>query len=231
MTLSPIDPTVYRVATWLCAQGSLNGKTVQVLVHGSTYDHNYWDFPSVPQKYSYVRQITGAGYATLNMDRIGTGLSDHPPALSVTLQSNAYVLHQLVQALRNGKVYGIRFPKVMLVGHSFGSVITVAEASQFADVDGVITTGIMHTVNATGAATVFSSFYPVELDSKFAQSKLPLGYLTSIPGVRKSIFYNPDNADPSVISLDETLKQTITDSELATVLTGLSPTSSLQVRV
>src|SRR5579859_4046718 len=132
VTLSPLDSTVYHVATWLCSQGSASGKTVQVLVHGSTYDHNYWDFPSLPQTSSYVQQITNAGYVALNLDRIGTGLSDHPPALQVTLQSNAYVIHQLVQDLRNGSLNGLSFSKIILVGHSFGSTTIITEASQFA---------------------------------------------------------------------------------------------------
>lgn len=232
VTLSPLNPTVYHVVTWLCSRGSPTGKTVQVLVHGSTYDHTYWDFPSAdPQKYSYVKQITDAGYVALNIDRIGTGMSDHPAALDVTLQSNTYVLHQLIQGLRNGTIGGTSFAKVLLIGHSFGSVVVLTEAAQFADVDGVATTGIMHAVNATGAAAIFTSFYPVGSDPKFARSNLPLGYLTSLPGIRKPDFYNPDDADASIIAQDETLKQTITDSELATALAGLSPTDSLLIHV
>ncbi|HLZ55695.1 MAG TPA: alpha/beta fold hydrolase [Ktedonosporobacter sp.] len=133
VTLSALDPTVYHVATWLCSQGHLAGKTVQVLVHGSTYDHTYWDFPSLSPTDSYVKQITSAGYVTLNLDRIGTGLSDHPPALHVTLVSNAYVLHQIIQSLRNGSVNGVSFSKIILVGHSFGSTVVITEASQYGD--------------------------------------------------------------------------------------------------
>jgi hypothetical protein len=47
--LSSLSLTQYHVATWLCWRGSLAGKTVQVLVHGytydHTYDHTYWDSP------------------------------------------------------------------------------------------------------------------------------------------------------------------------------------------
>src|SRR6266571_7852784 len=157
VTLSPLDSTVYHVVTWLCSQGPVAGKTVQVLVHGGTYDHTYWDFPLSPQTYSYVSQITNAGYVALNFDRIGIGLSDTPPALQVTVQSNAYVVHQLIQDLRNGSFNGVSFAKVMLAGHSFGSATVVAEASQYADVDGVIITGDMHTVNVVGASSAISS--------------------------------------------------------------------------
>src|SRR5712691_2958351 len=216
VTLSALDSTVYHVATWLCSNGAVAGKTVQVLVHGSTYDHTYWDFPLSPQTYSYVRKITNAGYVALNFDRIGTGLSDTPPALQVTLQSNAYVIHQLIQALRNGSINGVSFAKVILVGHSFGATAVILEASQYADADGIIIVGVMHTVNATGAAAVIASFYPAINDPKFAQSQLPSGYSTSRPGTRQASFYNAADADAAVIAKDETLKQTITDGELLT---------------
>lgn len=35
---------------------------MQLLVHGSTYNHLYWDFPYQNTYYSYVRAATRAGY-------------------------------------------------------------------------------------------------------------------------------------------------------------------------
>src|SRR5947209_2876752 len=47
--LSALDPTVYHIASWLCYQGSLSQHhSVQVLVHGATYGHSYWDFTDQP---------------------------------------------------------------------------------------------------------------------------------------------------------------------------------------
>jgi hypothetical protein len=90
VTLSALNPTVYHIASWLCYQGSLSQHhSVQVLVHGATYGHSYWDFTFQPDMYSYVKYMTNAGYATFNFDRIGIGVSDHPPAALVTIQSNA----------------------------------------------------------------------------------------------------------------------------------------------
>lgn len=37
---------------------------MQLLVHGATYNHLYWDFPHGPGYYSYVDAATAAGYAT-----------------------------------------------------------------------------------------------------------------------------------------------------------------------
>jgi hypothetical protein len=102
VTLAPGDTTVYNVFGVLCARGSLHDKTIQIALHGATYSHLYWDWPYQPTLYSYVRIATEAGYALLNIDRIGIGRSDHPPAEKVTIDSNAYVVHQIVQALRDG---------------------------------------------------------------------------------------------------------------------------------
>jgi hypothetical protein len=37
--------------------------TVQLLVHGASYDHLYWNFPYGGGYYSYVDAATAAGYA------------------------------------------------------------------------------------------------------------------------------------------------------------------------
>src|SRR6185369_11332382 len=100
VNLSPSDATVYNVFGELCSRGSIHHKTIQVALHGATYSHLYWDFPFQPETYSYVRRATAAGYAVLDIDRIGIGQSDHPPADAVTIEANGYVVHQIVQALR-----------------------------------------------------------------------------------------------------------------------------------
>src|SRR5690349_18726085 len=41
--LSVLALATYRVATWLCYPQT-PGSTVQLLVHGATYSHLYWDF-------------------------------------------------------------------------------------------------------------------------------------------------------------------------------------------
>src|SRR3954451_13242460 len=162
VNLSPSDATVYNVVGELCSRGSIHHKTIQVALHGATYSHLYWDFPFQPETYSYVRRATEAGYAVLNLDRIGIGQSDHPPADAVTIESNAYVVHQIVQALRAGDLvvpaFGrVRAERIALVGHSLGSLISIQEAATYGDVDGVVLTGLSHTITpALGDV----SFYP-----------------------------------------------------------------------
>src|SRR6266480_1282682 len=83
------------IAATLCASGTINKKTIQILIHGATYDHHYWDFPYQPQTYSYARAMTSAGYAILNVDRVGYGASSHPTSgSSITLHTGAFNIHQ-----------------------------------------------------------------------------------------------------------------------------------------
>src|SRR5260370_6310766 len=231
VTLSPTDPTVYHVVGFLCSQGSPQGKTLQFVVHGATYDHNYWDWPLEPEKYSYVRKATDAGYAIFNIDRIGTGLSDHPNDALVTLQSNTFVVHQLVQDLRHGVIGNTSFSKIILVGHSLGSAISVFEAYTYSDVDGVILTGFLHQVNPAAPPIYAADIYPASQDPKFANSGYSPGYITTVPRKRGELFYNLPGADLAAIALDETLKQTQTSEELTTTFDAFAPTISQQIHV
>lgn len=234
VSLSPGDPTVYNVFGVLCSRGSIHQKTIQITLHGSTYSHLYWDWPFQPQTYSYVRRATAAGYAVLNLDRIGIGQSDHPPAAAVTIGANAYVVHQIVQALRGGDLvvpsFGrIQAERVALVGHSLGSVIAIEEAATYGDVDGVVLTGVSH--NVTPALNeIFAVLYPANLDPQFAGRNLPDGYLTSLPGAR-GVFYFLPSADPLVVAIDEQTKETVTTAELDTAFAALPLSAGIHVPV
>src|SRR5215212_8334966 len=61
VTLSPGGAAVYHVFGVLCSRGSVQHKTFQIALHGSTYSHLYWDWPLQPETYSYMRRATAAG--------------------------------------------------------------------------------------------------------------------------------------------------------------------------
>ncbi|HKV09972.1 MAG TPA: alpha/beta hydrolase [Thermoanaerobaculia bacterium] len=234
VNLSPSDATVYNVFGVLCSRGSLQQKTILVTLHGATYSHLYWDWPVEPQTYSYVRRATAAGYAVLNLDRIGIGQSDHPPAASVTIAANAHVVHQIVQELRGGDrvvpSFGrIQAERVALVGHSLGSVISIEEAATYGDVDGVVLTGVSHTVTEH-LNEVFGVLYPANLDPLFAGRSIPDGYLTTLPGNRGVFYYLP-SAAPLVVAIDEQTKETVTTAELDTAFPALALSTGVHVPV
>ncbi len=97
------DPGPADQAMWgqLCYRGSREPATVQLLVHGATYNHLYWNFPYGNGYYSYVDAATAAGYATFDIDRIGDGNSSHPPSAQLDLTAGAVALHDAVTALRS----------------------------------------------------------------------------------------------------------------------------------
>jgi pimeloyl-ACP methyl ester carboxylesterase len=205
VTLTPGAQARYKVVGWLCAKPPLTGRTVQVLLSGGPTNHLYWDFPLRPRQYSYVRALTNAGYATLNLDKIGSGESDHPPADQVTADADAYVVHQIVQALHAGQRPESSLGKVILVGISNGSGVAVIEANRYADVDGLILTGLLHTYAPT-ASVVGALFYPAARDPQFAHRHVPPGYATTLPGALAVIALYSPNTDADVMALLEERK-------------------------
>ena len=195
---------------------SLRG-SVQVLVSGTAYGQSYWDFPYEPDTYSYVRAAAAAGFTTFNFDRIGVGKSTHPLDTEVSIPSNAYTIHQAISQLRAGALDGVQYNRVVIVGHSLGSLISWYEAGTYHDVDAVVASGILHNFNVLGTAQFVASLYPAALDPRFLGKIIDPGYLTTLPGTRESSFYYPPNTDPGVVSTDEATKETATVAEAASV--------------
>jgi pimeloyl-ACP methyl ester carboxylesterase len=220
----PADQTMWGQ---LCYRGSREPATVQLLVHGATYNHLYWNFPYGNGYYSYVDAATAAGYATFDIDRIGNGNSSHPPSTEVTLDAGAVALHDAVTALRTGTVDGHPFQHVIMVGHSIGSVEAWIEAARYQDVDAVIVTGALHALSPDLSA-LEADLYPADDDPAFANSGLDPGYLTTLPGTRGSLFYDPATTDPAVVAADEASKDTTTPAELSGAAAILSEPPSQQ---
>lgn len=229
--LTPDDQTTYEVIGTFCARGQVAGKTLQLLLPGATYSRTYWDFPFQPDHYSYVRAATGRGYATLNIDRIGIGASAHPSGFAVTVPANVHVVHQIILALRAGLVADHPFEKIIAVGHSLGSLIAVNLAADYpGDVDGLILSGYLHNLNPDFLATAFDYYYPAYFDPRFFGQFPDYDYLTTIPETRRTIFYNEAAANPRVIALDESTKETVTMGEFQSLLFYDDP-ASLRIEV
>lgn len=226
------QPTQYTIFGELCLPPGTNGHqvpTVHLAVHGATYSHLYNAWPYQPETYSYADALMKAGYAVFTFDRIGIGQSSHPPGASVTIDANAFVVHQLVQALRSGTIGKTRFERVVLVGHSLGSITSLAEASAYGDVDGVVLTGISHAVTSSTASAL--QFVPANQDPRFAGQNLDNDYLTSAPGTREAAFYYAPVTDPRVVALDEQTKETVTTAELSSFAPTLTPAVSQAIHV
>ncbi|GHP01101.1 alpha/beta hydrolase [Reticulibacter mediterranei] len=245
VALTNLGKANYHVWGELCATPAELARpdgtaTVQLLVSGATYSHVYWDFSPTPidgVSYSYARDEAAAGYPTFVLDRIGIGNSDHPLSALVDVKTNATIVHQVVQGLKNGSITGTRFAKVIEVSHSLGSLITWVEVVNYHDVDGVIITDMLHRLTPAFLARLPLAISPARLDSRFAGRPwaTDVGYLTIKPpllgnvahGFRAQFFYNTATADVKVIALDEKTKETLTLLEFDSILHLVVPDTRL----
>jgi pimeloyl-ACP methyl ester carboxylesterase len=234
VAIAPGQPAGHTVNGELCASApeTRTGTAVQLLIHGAFYNHSYWDFATVNGiAYSYARDVAARGIPTFAIDELGAGGSSRPPSDQLTVQAATYVAHQIVQGLRSGAITGVRFGKVIDVGHSLGSVVVWQEAINYGDVDGVIFTGAAHSLAARFGQLAGTDVYPAVQDPKFAASGLDGGYLTTVPGTRETLFYSLRDADPAVIAQNEQRKDVTAATELNTALPTVPATGTLAIHV
>lgn len=218
VSLSAGAPKTERIFGVLCRPESQQPKVLQILVHGVTYDHTYWDLPGFGGKYSYASTMNRKGYATLAIDRVGSGRSSHPLGTLLTVDSNANAVHDVVQTARNSGLGDQKFETVALVGHSYGTVVSWVEQTTFRDVDALVLTGVMHVLGAENMVDLATHVQPATLDPRLRKVVgNDLNYVTTTPGSRGNLFYSPQlrGTDPAVLAADEATKGTTTASELA----------------
>jgi pimeloyl-ACP methyl ester carboxylesterase len=221
VALAAGQPANERIYGKLCVPSGRSPDTIQFLVHGGVYTGVYWEFPDPSggtDQYNYAAAANKAGFATLAIDRIGSGRSTHPLSTMITLESNAFTVHQVVQAIRHGEITalgGERFRKVVYVGHSYGTVVGWILATDYGEgLDAAVFTGNVRGATVTALLLVYGSLYPAALDPKFARDGLDPGYLTTLPGTRDEFLYKPARYDPALVKFDERTKSTSTATEL-----------------
>jgi len=232
VTIASSRSVVYTVSGELCATAfeKKAGTTVQVLIHGATYNYGYWDFDRIDGiEYSYARDVAAGGFATFAYDALGSGDSSHPPSDQLTIEAAADVAHQIVEALRAGFVGGVPFGRVVLVGHCLGAVVAWQEAIRYADVDGLIVTGAAHVLS--GLLKAAEAFYPAVNDPAFAGSDFDKGYLTTAPGNRAALFYNDPESDPVGSASDEAFKDVVPAVQLTSSYRVVASAATLDIQV
>jgi len=201
----------YNLVGELCWMGELSDKTLQVMVSGAGYGAVYWDFPYQPNTYSYARAALRAGDAVFNFDRLGMGLSDHPFGASLDVDTQAYVLHQTLNALTTEQ----EFNAVVMLGHSFGSTISLAHALAFPEQsDGIVLTGFIHNFNPAFGQAMGQGVSLAAFSGPLADDLVDPTYLISKPDSRGDVFYTPDNVDAGVIATDNATRETTALGEI-----------------
>jgi pimeloyl-ACP methyl ester carboxylesterase len=119
-----------------------SARAVVLNLHGLGYGEFFWDFQLVPG-YDWAASLAAHGVASLVVDRLGYGVSSHPPGTQSCVGAQADIAHQVVKALRDGSYTmdggpGIGFKRVGLAGHSAGGGIAQVETYSFHDVDALL---------------------------------------------------------------------------------------------
>ncbi|PHH89930.1 hypothetical protein CDD83_4937 [Cordyceps sp. RAO-2017] len=200
-------------------------RTVQLLTHGATLDHTYWD---IAPGYSYVDAAAAAGYATLSYDQLGVGNSDHPdPIQVVQATSQVAVAHELAGLLRHASLGGFDFSTVVGVGHSAGSTLTQAITTQYPDdFDAVVLSGISTSPASVALTVAAFNFVNANTDPAPKLKNLPAGFLTQQTAVGiQFAFYRYPNFDEDAFRRQVANKQTNTMGVLLTLGGIIAPST------
>lgn len=212
------------VVAYLYYQGSYQNRPLQVLVHGATYNHAYWDFPAVNgERYSYARYMAAQKYAVLAIDLPGAGESDKPAGAGLGLADTSAALRQVIDAMRSGaNPVQHRFGPIVLVGHSAGAIAATAVQANGHPADALILTASRHLVGEVLNLPITQQIVPLLLQLVGVFQNVP--YFSLPPDNRTGLFYFPPAADPAVTALDNATADQWTSGQLtSTFFAFLNP--------
>lgn len=192
--------------------------TMLLLVAGGGENADYWNMPGLARN-SLVDAATAAGFATLAIDRIGTGRSTFPPSSKlVTYAAEVSTVHQVATALRtDSSLFGRTWGTIVGIGHSLGSGTVLGVAANHPDdVNALILTGYGSTV--TPQTLQLGKIYQVPAHTMSAAwSGLDDGYVTVIPSaVEKIGLLYGSGTSKAELAAASAHQGTLSESELST---------------
>ncbi|KAL5041832.1 hypothetical protein BDW71DRAFT_217378 [Aspergillus fruticulosus] len=230
--LRPVHET-FAISAQLCVpQNSDKADILQIATHGFGFDKRYWDAKLHPDKYSYVDAALNAGYSILTYDRLGVGRSDKPDAYEVVqVPVETEILKELSALARSGalsekapSIQAPSFDKVVLVGHSYGSGLTISVLANYPHlVDGAVSTGLIpNTQYGAFGQRAFGVEYAATSDpSRFGDRGS--GYL--VQGTESSlqqVFFKKGSFEPEMLKYANGIKDTGTTGELVSFPSALA---------
>lgn len=189
VTLASDQTASHTIAGTLCRPRGhdADGDTVDILAHGASYAAGYWNMPNRSYVDRTIRAKHGAR-AVFYYDRLGVGRSSKLNSTLATIDTDAHVLHQVIQWLRHDR----HFNRVNLIGHSFGSMISIAEVGRYHDVNLLVLTGLLH---STGQALISGAIQQIPASQasseRWPASTYDSGWLTTPPPAsNRAVFHN-----------------------------------------
>ncbi|MCJ1459451.1 hypothetical protein MMC28_009830 [Mycoblastus sanguinarius] len=223
---------------------------IQLFMSGVTENNLYWFGLGYPtgydgDMYSTVNYASSQGYPTLAIDRAGVGNSTHPdPIVQQQVNLEEAISHELVTMLKAGTavpgtfahsailyilcdvtnmIADISFEKVIFVGHSYGSVLGNAQATNHpGDIAAFILTGFGVSGIPVAVDLPQTVLEPADLYApRFAG--LPPGYLvtSSMLGRRGYLWGKPGSFDEGIFEMDYNDMDAVGLGELLSIEGGL----------
>lgn len=177
------------------ATGRASG-TLQVLLHGNSYDHRYWD-PGLNDEYSYCSHMATLGYDLLAVDLPGVGESDRTEDGELSLSATASALAALIRRVREHGLGDRRYEHISVVGHSMGAAIGVHLESRWRVADSLVVT-----------ATGFTPSRPRGAWAPGAREALLSVPYPIVPAEGRLKFYHAASVDREVVDYDNAVLRT-----------------------
>jgi pimeloyl-ACP methyl ester carboxylesterase len=227
----------FSISAQYCAPSDTKPPTsIQVLVHGNTYNRKIWDGLGLEslqnEGYSWQRLAAAEGLATLALDMIGHGQSTIPdPNTVVQMPLEAAIINNISRSLKSTRnPLGNAFKKVIFIGHSYGSITGIAAARLYLNfADAMVLTGW------SSSPVVPSPLIPLQfLSASLVSSRFagyPLGYLTASNETARTAMFYGGNFDPIIPNLDFELEDVVTTGEDGSFVAGFQPASQFSGQV
>jgi pimeloyl-ACP methyl ester carboxylesterase len=211
-----------------CVPTKSKADTLEVLVHGITYNKTMWAGMGSGSQYDWHRYANSRGYATLALDRLGHGDNpQHPDSVNIVQpQLQVDILHHILASVRSTNspinALGRAFKNVVFVGHSYGSFIGSALAAQYpADADALILTAYSGHVNF--AAMVDADWASAATLNPARFGGLDLGYISLGSEKQRTAAFFDGGFDPAIPPVDYTYQDTLTPGEIGALPAILGP--------
>lgn len=201
-------------------------EVLQILLHGATYNKTLWAGYGFGYPYDWQSYATEQGYHTLALDRLSHGENDArglDPLNDVQMPLQTELLHQLISIVKtapktaspnskDSNPLGKTFPKIVLVGHSLGSYLSVSLARSYPhDASALILTGYSRQLNLPHVRSAPWTSAPLVFPFRFSADKYlhNLEYLTiaTLEGREQGFYSNDTDAaykvyDPEIARTD-----------------------------
>lgn len=224
-----VNDKSYSIHATYCEpkKGKRNDSALIAAVHGVGFSSSYWDFSYSPE-YSLVKQAASHGYSIFTYDRLGTGASEAPPNGFDEPQAATEVslLTAILTKLRDGTlIKGKKFPKIVGVGHSYGS-IQVQAVTHYAPalLDGAVLTGYSNSSASIAQFVLGANFRPAAEVFPGRMGNKPRVWLaTGSDAADMTLFFWPPNFAPGAFHVARGSADAVTLGSLVSMAAVAGP--------